>query len=221
MIAYTYPLADLFGTMLGLFVFFIWFWLLIVIFWDIFRSQDLGGGAKMLWVLFVIILPFLGIFIYLIARGGKMHERAAAQAAQQQTAFDDYVKKTAGREPTRRSSCPSWPTCASKGSSPMPSSKHRRRRSWPEPDGPSYLHHHSDGDGSPTTPTVPAATRGDNRLNLHPDEARSLAVSPTNGLGHRSPTKRRMMYYIGGIVFAAMAIVLVVVFVRKFRQSND
>lgn len=96
MIAYTYPLADLFGTMLGLFVFFIWFWLLIIVFSDIFRSGDLGGGAKMLWVLFVIILPFLGIFIYLIARGGKMHERAAAQAAQQQKAFDTYVKDTAG-----------------------------------------------------------------------------------------------------------------------------
>ena len=96
MIAYTYPLADLFGTMLGLFVFFIWFWLLIVVFGDIFRSRDLGGGAKMLWVLFVIILPFLGIFVYLIARGGKMHERAAQQAQQQQQAFDDYVKETAG-----------------------------------------------------------------------------------------------------------------------------
>jgi hypothetical protein len=96
MIAYTYPLADLFGTMLGLFVFFIWFWLLIVVFSDIFRSKDLGGVAKMLWVLFVIILPFLGIFVYLIARGGKMHERAAAQAQQQQQAFDSYVKEAAG-----------------------------------------------------------------------------------------------------------------------------
>ena len=96
MIAYTYPLADLFGTMLGFFVFFIWFWLLIVVFSDIFRSHDLGGGAKMLWVLFVIILPFLGIFVYLIARGGKMHERAASQAAEQQKAFDAYVKEAAG-----------------------------------------------------------------------------------------------------------------------------
>jgi hypothetical protein len=96
MLAYTYPLADLFSTMLGIFVFFIWFWLLIVVFSDIFRSHDLGGVAKMLWVLFVIILPFLGIFVYLIARGGKMHERAAAQAVQQQKAFDDYVKKAAG-----------------------------------------------------------------------------------------------------------------------------
>lgn len=96
MLAYTYPLADLFGTMLGFFVLVIWFWLLIVIFSDIFRSQDLGGGAKTLWVLFVIILPFLGIFVYLIARGGKMHERAAAQAQKQQQAFDTAVKQAAG-----------------------------------------------------------------------------------------------------------------------------
>ena len=82
--------------MLGFFVLIIWFWLLIIVFSDIFRSHDLGGGAKTLWVIFVIILPFLGIFVYLIARGGKMHERAAAQAAQQQKAFDSYVKETAG-----------------------------------------------------------------------------------------------------------------------------
>jgi len=95
MFAYTYPLADLFGTMLGFFVLIIWFWLLIIVFSDIFRSRDLSGVAKMFWVLFVIILPFLGIFVYLIARGGKMHERAAAQAAQQQEAFDAYVKQAA------------------------------------------------------------------------------------------------------------------------------
>ena len=110
MTAYTYPLADLFGTMLGLFVFFIWFWLLIVVFSDIFRSKDLGGGAKMLWVLFVIILPFLGIFVYLIARGGKMHERAAAQAEQQQQAFDAYVKQTAGTGRVPPTNWRSWPT---------------------------------------------------------------------------------------------------------------
>ena len=98
MLAYTYPLADLFGTMLGFFLLIIWFWLLIIVFSDIFRSHDLGGGAKALWVIFVIILPFLGIFVYLIARGGKMQERAAAQAAQQQKAFDAYVKETAGAE---------------------------------------------------------------------------------------------------------------------------
>jgi hypothetical protein len=99
MTAYTYPLADLFGTMLGLFVFFIWFWLLVIVFADIFRSRDLGGGAKALWVIFVIILPFLGIFVYLIARGGKMHERAA-QMAQQQQHFNEQVRAAAGTGPT-------------------------------------------------------------------------------------------------------------------------
>jgi Short C-terminal domain/Phospholipase_D-nuclease N-terminal len=96
MFAYTYPLANLFGTMLGFFILIVWFWLLIIIFGDIFRSSDLGGGAKALWVIFVIVLPFLGIFVYLIVRGGKMHERAETQAAQQQKVFDDYVKQTAG-----------------------------------------------------------------------------------------------------------------------------
>jgi ABC-type multidrug transport system fused ATPase/permease subunit len=95
-LAYTYPLANLFGTMLGLFMFFILLWLLIVVFSDIFRSRDLGGGAKALWVIFVIIFPFLGILVYLIARGGKMHERAEAQAAEQQKAFNAYVKQAAG-----------------------------------------------------------------------------------------------------------------------------
>jgi ABC-type multidrug transport system fused ATPase/permease subunit len=96
MIGYTYPLADLFGTMLGIFVFVIWFWLLVIIFGDIFRSKDMSGGVKALWVIFVIVLPFLGILVYLIARGGKMHERAEEAAQQQQQAFDKYVKETAG-----------------------------------------------------------------------------------------------------------------------------
>ena len=96
MLAYTYPLLNIFWTMLEFFVFFLWIWLLIVVFMDIFRSHDISGWAKALWVIFVIILPFLGVLIYLIARGGSMHERAAAQAVQQQKAFDEYVRKTAG-----------------------------------------------------------------------------------------------------------------------------
>ena len=96
MLAYTYPLLSIFWTMLEFFIFFLWIWLLIVIFADIFRSHDMGGLAKALWVIFVIILPFLGVLIYLIARGGKMQERAAAQAQRQQQAFDSYVKETAG-----------------------------------------------------------------------------------------------------------------------------
>jgi hypothetical protein len=96
MIASSYPILDAFLTMLYFFLFIIWIWLLITVFIDIFRSRDMGGGAKALWVIFVIILPFLGVFVYLIARGGKMHERAAAEAAQQQQAFDAYVRQTAG-----------------------------------------------------------------------------------------------------------------------------
>ena len=69
MLAYTYPLLNIFWTMLEFFVFFLWIWLLIVIFMDIFRSHDIGGLAKALWVIFVIILPFLGVLIYLIAVG--------------------------------------------------------------------------------------------------------------------------------------------------------
>ena len=75
--SYQYPILDFFLTMLYFFLFIIWIWLLIMVFVDIFRSHDMGGFAKALWVIFVIILPFLGVFVYLIARGGKMHERAA------------------------------------------------------------------------------------------------------------------------------------------------
>jgi ABC-type multidrug transport system fused ATPase/permease subunit len=96
MLATNYPILDAFLTMLYFFLFIIWIWLLITVFIDIFRSHDMGGGAKALWCIFVIILPFLGVFVYLIARGGKMHERAAADAAQQQKAFDAYVKQAAG-----------------------------------------------------------------------------------------------------------------------------
>jgi ABC-type multidrug transport system fused ATPase/permease subunit len=95
MLGSSYPLLDIFWTMLEFFLFFVWIWLLIIVFSDIFRSRDIGGGAKALWVIFVIILPFLGVFIYLIARGGSMHERAAQAAQQQQQAFDSYVKEAA------------------------------------------------------------------------------------------------------------------------------
>ncbi len=93
---YRYPILDFFLTMLYFFLFIIWIWLLIMVFMDIFRSHDLGGWAKALWVIFIIILPFLGVFVYLIARGGKMRDRAARDAAQQQQAFDQYVQQTAG-----------------------------------------------------------------------------------------------------------------------------
>jgi hypothetical protein len=96
MIASSYPVLDAFLTMLYFFLFIIWIWLLIMVFSDIFRSHDMGGGSKALWAFFVIVLPYFGVFIYLIFRGGKMHERAAADAATQQKAFDSYVKQAAG-----------------------------------------------------------------------------------------------------------------------------
>src|ERR1700684_3882039 len=96
MLASSYPILDFFLTMLYFFLFIIWIWLLIMVFSDIFRSHDLGGWAKALWSIFIIVIHFLGVFVYLIARGGKMHERAAEQAAAQQKAFDQYVKQAAG-----------------------------------------------------------------------------------------------------------------------------
>ena len=96
MLATTYPLLDFFWTLLEIFLLIVWIWLAISVFFDIFRSHDMGGVAKALWVLFIVIFPFLGILVYLIARGGKMHERADAAAARQQRAFNAYVQQTAG-----------------------------------------------------------------------------------------------------------------------------
>jgi hypothetical protein len=96
MFAYTYPLLSIFWTMLEFFLFFIWIWLIISVFSDIFRSHDIGGLAKALWVIFVVILPYVGVFVYLIARGGKMHERAAVATEQQQKAFNSYIQQATG-----------------------------------------------------------------------------------------------------------------------------
>jgi hypothetical protein len=96
MLGYTYPLLDLFWTMLWFFCFFIYIWLLIRIFSDIFRSHDMGGWAKAGWIVFIIFLPFLGILVYLIARGKKMAEHQMQDAAQAQQDFKAYVQDAAG-----------------------------------------------------------------------------------------------------------------------------
>jgi hypothetical protein len=96
MLATTYPLLDFFWTLLEIFLMIVWIWLAITVFIDIFRSHDMGGVAKALWVIFIIVFPFLGILVYLIARGAKMHERADAAAVRQQKAFNAYVQQTAG-----------------------------------------------------------------------------------------------------------------------------
>lgn len=89
------PLLDLFWTMLWFFLFIAWLWLLITIFADIFRS-DVSGLGKALWVIFVIVLPFLGVLIYLIAFGGEMQKRAVDQAATQQRAQQEYIQSVTG-----------------------------------------------------------------------------------------------------------------------------
>jgi hypothetical protein len=89
------PLFDLFWAMMWFFLWIIWIWLLITIFVDIFRS-DISGWGKAGWTIFVIVLPFLGVLIYLIANGDKMRERSAAKAAEAQAAQADYVKSVAG-----------------------------------------------------------------------------------------------------------------------------
>lgn len=87
-----YPLLDVFWTMLWFFLWIMWIFLLVRVIMDIFRSRDLGGWGKAGWTAFVIILPFLGVFVYLIARGKKMNERDVAEAQTQDRAFRSYVR---------------------------------------------------------------------------------------------------------------------------------
>ena len=96
MLASEWGTGQVFWSILWFTCFFIWIWLLIVVFSDIFRSHDLGGFAKFLWVVFVIFLPYLGVFVYLIARGTKMHEHAVEQAQAADTAARAYIQDAAG-----------------------------------------------------------------------------------------------------------------------------
>jgi hypothetical protein len=93
--SYSYPLLGVFWTIFEIFLWVIWFWILITVFIDIFRSQDLNGWGKALWFLFVLFIPLIGVLVYLIARGGKMHERAMKVAQQQDQQFRQYVQETA------------------------------------------------------------------------------------------------------------------------------
>ena len=95
MLASEFGTGQVFWSMLWFFLFFIWLWLLITVFSDIFRSHDMGGFAKAIWVIFVILLPYLGVFVYLIARGHKMTERDIAQAQAQKASMDEYVRSVA------------------------------------------------------------------------------------------------------------------------------
>ncbi len=88
--------GQVFWSLLWFFLWIIWFWMLIVVFTDIFRSSDLSGWAKALWTIGVVILPYLGVLVYLIARGHKMSEHAAQQNQAQEAQMRQYVQSVAG-----------------------------------------------------------------------------------------------------------------------------
>src|SRR4051794_35943310 len=95
-IAADYPFLDILWTMIIFFSWVIWIWIAITVFADLFRRHDISGWGKAAWVVFVIILPFLGVLVYLIAQHDGMRERSIKQAESQQQAFDKYVRDTAG-----------------------------------------------------------------------------------------------------------------------------
>ena len=95
MLAYDYPLLGAFWTLLWLFLWIVWIFILFRVIFDIFRSHDLGGWGKALWLIFVIILPFLGVFVYVIARGKDMSERDMQRAAESEQQFRSYVQQAA------------------------------------------------------------------------------------------------------------------------------
>jgi hypothetical protein len=93
---YNYPLLDAFLTMLWFFLFVLWLFLLFRVVLDIFRDNTLKGWHKAGWLIFTIVLPYLGVLVYLIVRGAGMGERAEAEARRNKEAFDDYIRQTAG-----------------------------------------------------------------------------------------------------------------------------
>ena len=96
MFAYDYPVLGVFWSMLWIFLWIAWIVVLFRVIADIFRSHDMGGWGKALWVIFVVVAPFLGVFVYLIARGHSMADRDAGQARAQDAAFRSYVQETVG-----------------------------------------------------------------------------------------------------------------------------
>jgi len=98
--SYSYPLLGAFWTILEIFLWVLWIWILIYVFIDIFRSHDLSGWAKALWFLFVLFIPLIGVLVYLIARGGKMQERAVQDSQERDKQFRSYVQDAAGSQTT-------------------------------------------------------------------------------------------------------------------------
>ena len=94
----SYPLLNAFWTILLIFLWVIWFWILITIFIDLFRSRDLSGWAKALWFIFILLLPLIGVLVYLIVRGSKMHQHEVQDAQAQDREFRRYVQEAAGTQ---------------------------------------------------------------------------------------------------------------------------
>ncbi len=95
----SYPLLDAFWTIVEIFLWVIWFWILITVFIDIFRSRDLSGWGKALWFLFVLIIPLIGVLVYLIVRGDSMHERQLRQVQVEDQAARTYIQQAAASSP--------------------------------------------------------------------------------------------------------------------------
>jgi Short C-terminal domain/Phospholipase_D-nuclease N-terminal len=94
-LAADYPFLEVLWTLVVFFAWIIWFWLLITVFADLFRRRDIGGGAKVLWSIFVIFLPFLGVFIYLLTQNDGMMDRRQREAEAAQGQFNEYVRSVA------------------------------------------------------------------------------------------------------------------------------
>ena len=95
-LAADYPFLNILWSMMLFFAWLAWLWIAVTVFVDIFRRHDIGGWQKALWVVFVILIPFLGVLVYLIAQHDEMRDRSVQQAQAQRQQFDDYVKQTAG-----------------------------------------------------------------------------------------------------------------------------
>jgi Phospholipase_D-nuclease N-terminal len=98
LIAADYPFLDIFWTMILFFAWVVWIWMMVVILSDVFRRSDIGGWAKAAWVVFMIVLPFLGVLVYLIAQHDGIAERNAKQAQAVQQQFDERVRSVAASE---------------------------------------------------------------------------------------------------------------------------
>ena len=127
-IAADYPFIDVLWTIIVFFAWLAWIWIAITCFIDIFRRHDIGGLHKAVWIVFIIVIPFLGVLVYLIAQHDGIRERSVKQVQDQQAAFDQYVKRppAARRARSRRPR-----SCSTRAPSPRRSSTRSRRRRWP------------------------------------------------------------------------------------------